>query len=161
MKREERYEFTYINKDGLAKTERVKSKEHFDKCLKTCEELHYPVVRKCKLYPFSTLRNQHNFQLIANICYNRIWDMEHDVIPYNADEIERLEARRTAAEEFFCYDLPVAWVPWETYKEMKELATAAICHRDEVNARARSAAENDYSASTPWNAPGMSVRDFI
>lgn len=161
MKREERYEFTYINANGEAKTKTVRSKEQLDKCLKTCEDMHFAVVRKCKLYPFSTMRNQHNFELISNICANTMYDMQHGLIEWDEAEYDRLAATRDKANEFFCYDLPVAWVPFDTLTEMKGLASAAICHRDEVNARARSAAENDYSASTPWNAPGMSVRDFI
>lgn len=162
MKREERFEFTYINANGEAKTKTVRSKEQLDKCLKTCEDMHFTVVRKCKLYPFSTMRNQHNFELIANTCANAMYDMQHGITEWDDAEYDRLAERRDKAQEFFCYDLPVAWVPWDTYCEMKELAVAAECHRDTMNARARYERDSDWRpGDAPWNAPGMSARDFV
>lgn len=163
MMREERFEFTYINSMGKQKTEVAHSRKRLDDCLKTCEELGYKVVRTRKLYPFSTMRNQHNFALIANICYNTMWDMDNGEIPFNRDEYDKLAETREKAEKYFCYELPVAWVPWETYKEMKEISTAAICHRDRACALARERREEDrdYSPSHPWKAPGMKISDFI
>ena len=164
MKREERYALTYINGKGETKVCYPRSTETKDVNLRICKEHGYKVVSCKKLYPFNTYRNQHNFELIANICYNTMWDMNNGEIPYNEAEYDRLYETRTKAEKYFCYDLPVAWVPWEEYKEMKELAAAAVCHRDAACARAR---EHDYRDSdwrpgdAPWDAPGMSARDFV
>ena len=160
--REERYEFTYITVMGKQKTEVVRSKARLENCKQTCAELGYKVVRTRKLYPFSTMKNQHNFALIANICYNTMHDMQDGEIPWNDAEYDKLAATREKAEEYFCYDLPVAWVPWETYKEMKELSVAAICHRDRACALAREARDSGWRpGDAPWKAPGMSASDFI
>lgn len=176
MKREERYEFTYINSMGKEKTEQTNSKARLNNCLQTCKDLGYKVIGTRKLYPFSTIRNQHNFELIANICFNTMYDMEHGDIEWDDKEYERLAETRNKAEQFFVMPLPVAWVPYETYREMKEISVAAICHRDAANARARQAREeaderdseeaderdSDWRpGDAPWNAPGMSTSDFI
>ena len=182
MKREEHYEFTYINSNGVEKTERVHSKARLESCLNTCKDIGYKVIRTRKLYPFSMMKHQHDFDHINNMCFNRMYDMEAGDIPWDEAEYERLEATRKKAQEFFCMPLPVAWVPWETYKEMKELVVASVCARDIANARARDIRERgDYEeferdrvfvfpklreddwrpGDAPWKAPGMSARDFI
>lgn len=164
MKREERYDFTYINSMGKEKTEQVRSKDRLNKCLQTCDELGYKVLCWRKLYPFSTMRHQHDFDHINNICANKMYDMESGIIPWDEAEYDRLAKTREKAQEFFCMPLPVAWVPWQTYSEMKELATASIVHRDIANAQARQYNRRDSDwrpGDAPWNAPGMSAKDFI
>lgn len=162
MKREERFEMVYINGNGEEKRCYPRSVEKKEANIKFAKEHGLKVISCKKLYPFSMERNQHNFELIANICYNTMWDMEHEEKPWNSDEYERLQETREKAEKYFTYDLPIAWVPWEEYKEMKELAVAAECHRDEANARARAYRDSDWRpGDAPWEAPGMSVSDFI
>ena len=166
MKREERYELVYIGKDGVEKRCYPRSTAKKEENLRVCKEKGIKVISCKKLYPFNTMKNQHNFALIADICYNTMWDMEHEEKPWNRDEYERLQETRDKAEKYFTYDLPVAWVPWEEYKEMKELAVAAECHRDAACARARNYEYDDRDSDwrpgdAPWNAPGMSVSDFI
>ena len=162
MKREERFELIYIGKDGAEKRCYPRSNTKKEENIRICEENGLKVVSCRKLYPFSTMRNQHNFELIANICSNTLYDMDMGVIPMNEAEFDRLQKTRDQAEKYFTYDLPIAWVPWEEYKEMKELATAAICHRDEANARAQSYRDSNWRpGDAPWKAPGMSARDFV
>ena len=170
MKREEVYQFTYINSMGKEKTEQVKSKKRLEDCLQLCKELGYKVINSNKLYPFSTMKNQHNFFLIYNIAFNAMNDMEDGTTPWDADEYNKLIATRYKAGEYMTMPLPVVWVPWNTYKEMKEMAVAAICHRDAANARARAHQEEEEAdgrdsdwrpGDAPWNAPGMSASDFI
>lgn len=137
MKREERFELVYINAKGEKKTCYPRSKEKRDENLRICKENNIEVVSCKKLYPFNTNRNQHNFMLIYNICRNTMSDMQLGDIPWDDDEYERLYARSEKAGEFFCKELPIAWVPWEEYCEMREMAAAAECHRDAACARAR------------------------
>ena len=133
FKREERYALTYVSKkDGSTKVCYPRSAEKKDEQLAICKANGIKVVSCKKLYPFSTEKNQHNFMLIANICFNRIHDMENGDIPYDEAEIERLEAQKEKADRFFCLDLPVAWLPYEEWKEAKEMATMAVIHRQEA-----------------------------
>ena len=161
MNREERYEFTYINSEGKEKTEQARGKARLNRCLDTCRELGLPVVRTRKLYPFSTERHQHDFDHVHNICKNRMYDMEIEEIPWDSNEYKGLEETAKKAEEFFCLPLPVVWVPWEQYKEMKELVVASEVHRDIANARARARREEWRPGDAPWKAPGMSAKDFV
>lgn len=165
MKREERYALTYISaKTGTEKVCYPRSKAKRDEQLAICKANGIKVVSCKKLYPFSTNRNQHNFALIANICFNTMYDMQHGEIKWDDAEYDRLAKTREKAEEYFCYELPVAWVPWETYCDMKEIAAAAICHRDAACALAREEDPRDSDwrpGDAPWDAPGMSARDFI
>ena len=164
VNREARYELRYISKKtGEEKCCYPRSKAKRDEQLALCRENGVTVVSCKKLYPFSTMRNQHNFELIYNICYNTMADMDMGDIPYDAEEYERLQKTREKAGQFEVMDLPVAWVPWETYCEMKEMAAAAECHRDIANARARFYDKEDdwRPGDAPWKAPGMRVSDFI
>lgn len=165
MKHEERFDLAYIGKDGTEKHCYPRSREKRDENLRFCEEHGVKVLSCKKLYPFSTMRNQHNFMLIYNICFNTMTDMQDGEIEFDEAEYERLEATRDKAGEFFCMELPIAWVPWETLCEMREMAAAAEWHRDAANARAREerdARDSDWRpGDAPWNAPGMSARDFI
>lgn len=162
MKREERFEMVYINGNGEEKRCYPRSVEKKEANIKFAKEHGLKVVSCKKLYPFSMERNQHNFELISNICSNTMYDMDMGVIPMDEAEFDRLAALREKADKYFCYDLPIAWVPWDELKEMKELAAAAICHRDAANAMARSYRDSDWRpGDAPWDAPGMSVSDFI
>ena len=171
FQREDRYELRYISlKDGTEKRCYPRSKAKRDEQLAICKERGITVVSCKKLYPFSTMKNQHNFELIYNICFNQMGDMEMGDIEWNSEEYDRLAARRDKAGEFRCMELPVVWVPWETFQEMREMAAAAECHRDaacalaeaEREARREADRSSDWRpGDAPWNAPGMSVSDFI
>ena len=132
MKREDRYELRYYTKDGYEKVCYPKSKEARDRNLQYCKDHRIEVISCRKLYPFNTMKNQHNFDLICNICFNTMHDMDHGEVPYDADEYARLEALKEDAERFFCLDLPVAWLPWEDWKRAKELSDMAILHRQDA-----------------------------
>lgn len=93
------------------------------------KELGYKFISCKKLYPFSTMKNQHNFNLISDICHNRMHDMEMGEIEWNDSEYDRLENMKNRADEFFCLPLPIAWLPWEDWKDAKELSENAIVHR--------------------------------
>ena len=117
---------------------RVTSKERLEHNLGRIKELGYRLDKYRKLYPFNMEKNQHHFELIHNIVMNELYDIWHGEKKVSNEEYERLEETKEKAERFFCAELPIAWVPWEDYKEMKEFSVAAEIHRDEANARARS-----------------------
>lgn len=85
-----------------------------------------------KLYPFSTARNQHNFQLISNKCTIIMREMECGEREFNEAEYDRLERMRDRADELFAMPLPVAWLTWEDLKDAKELSAMAINMRAEA-----------------------------
>lgn len=132
MKRETRYELKYRTKDGYEKVCYPKSEESKDRNLAYCREKGIKVISCKKLYPFSTMKNQHNFDLIHSICYNRMHDMQSGEAPWDDEEYTRLEQMKEDAERFFSLDLPVAWLPWEDWKKANELAQNAIVHRQEA-----------------------------
>jgi hypothetical protein len=132
FKKETRYELRYIAADGKEKKCFPRSEEKKNENLAICKERGYRVVSCKKLYPFSMEKNQHNFELIRNICFNTMSDMDSGEIPYDAAEYARLSDLKDKAERCFGLPLPIAWLPWETYKEAKELAFMAILHRQEA-----------------------------
>lgn len=133
MKREERFELQYISKkDGTRKSCFPRSAEKKEEQLRLCREHGITVISCRKLYPFSTEKNQHNFALVANICANRMHDMNMGNAPMNAAEYDRLEALKEKADRFFCLELPVAWLPYEEWAAAKELSNMAINHRQEA-----------------------------
>lgn len=132
-KKEERWALTYVSsKDGTTKVCYPRSKEKKEEQLAICKERGIKVLSCKKLYPFSTEKNQHNFELIRNICWNTMYDMQSGEIPYDEAEYDRLEATKEKADRFFGLPLPIAWLPYEEWSEAKELATAAIIHRQEA-----------------------------
>lgn len=134
MYREERYEFTYtIN--GETKRCYPQSREQVDKNRATCRERGYKVLSVKKMYPFSTERNQHNFELIRNICLNTMNDMALGDIPWDDAEFEKCEAMVDKCDQYFCLPLPIAWLTYDKWAEAKEIAVAAVIHRDQMNAR--------------------------
>ena len=133
MKKETRYELRYISKkDGTEKSCYPRSEAKKNEQLALCREHGVRVIFCKKLYPFNTEKNQHNFMLIANICSNRMHDMNMGEIEYNAAEYDRLEALKEKADRLFCAELPIAWLPWEEWTAAKELSTMAITHRQEA-----------------------------
>lgn len=127
FKKEERWEIRYISKnDGIEKACYPRSKEKKEEQLAIAKEQGVKIVSCKKLYPFSMERNQHNFELIKNRCRNIINDMLMGDVPYNEAEINRLSDLADKADNYWGYELPVAWVPWEELREMKELSTMAI-----------------------------------
>lgn len=133
-KKEERYEFRYeVPTASGGWSEKViynTSKEKVNANKAKCKELGYKFISAKKLYPFSTEKNQHNFELIHNVCMNRMHDIDCEGQPEAYEgEYDRLWEMKEKSEEFFCLPLPVAWLPWEKHKEAKELANMAILHR--------------------------------
>ena len=132
MMKEQRWEFRYSVPTAEGSwNEKVyypKSEETRAKAFDKCKELGYKVISCKKLYPFNVMKNQHNFDLIANVCYNRL----HDDVDLSTKEFERLEHLREKAEEFFCLFGPIAWLPWEDWKEAKEIAMMAVTHREQA-----------------------------
>ena len=129
--RDERWQLTYINKAGAERSCYPRSKEKRDANIEICKQRGYKVVRCVKLYPFSSEKNQHNFELIRNICFNRMDDMESGEVEWNDQEYERLSDLRDKADKYFGLPLPVAWIPWDDWKVAHELAQMAIIHRQE------------------------------
>lgn len=132
MQKEQRWALTYVSKkDGQVKTCYPRSEEKKKEQIELCKKNGIEILSCKKLYPFNTYANQHNFELINNICFNTMYDMDSGEIEYNAEEYNRLEKARKRAEEFFCLPLPVAWISWEDWKDAKELSDMAIIHRQE------------------------------
>lgn len=136
MKKEQRWEFRYVVVSAMGQEiEKVcypKSEEQKNKNLETCKRVGYKVLSVKKMYPFNTMKNQHNFMLIANICSNRMHDMDFGDVEYDAAEYDRLDAMKEKAERLFCAELPVAWLTWDDWKDAKELSEMAILHRQDA-----------------------------
>ena len=130
--KETRFEMRYINGKGEEKVCYPRSEEQRDANKQKCKELGYKVISCKKMYPFSTIKNQHNFELINNICFNTMHDMQSGEIPWDDAEYDRLEGMKKKAEEFFCLPLPIAWLTWDDWKEAKELSEMAILHRQDA-----------------------------
>lgn len=128
MNYQQKWQFEY-EKNGERKVCYPQSKEQIEKNKETCRKNGYKVLSVKKLYVFNTYKNQHNFELIHNICFNAMHDMEMGDVEWNEQEYERLESLKDRAEKYFCAGLPVAWVTWETWQDMKELSEMAIIHR--------------------------------
>ena len=131
-KKEQRWEIRYeMFEEGIevGKVIRPRSEEAKDRNLQKIKDLGYRLVSCKKLYPFSTEKNQHNFMLVANICYNTMYDMQTGEIPFDKEEYFRLDDLKEKADKYFCYQLPVAWVTWDDLKEMKEISAMAVNHR--------------------------------
>lgn len=129
-KKQEMWEIRYISiKDGQEKRCYPRSEKKKAENLAYCKEHGIRVVSCKKLYPFSSEKNQHNFELINNVCSNRMYDMISGEIPMDDAEYDRLEDLKHKAQKYFGLPLPVAWLPWEELKEAKELAEMAILHR--------------------------------
>lgn len=132
MRREQRYKMVYRMADGTEKTCYPKTEEKKNENIELCKKNNITVISCKKLYPFSTMKNQHNFDLISNICYNTMHDMATGVIEMNDAEYDRLEEMKRKAEKYFSLALPVAWLPYEEWREAKELAQMAILHRQDA-----------------------------
>lgn len=131
MARVNKYELRYVT-NGQEKVIRFDGDDKKQKNLDACKRNGYRVVSCKKLYPFSTMKNQHNFDLIHSLCFNKMCEMEDGEIEWNDAEYEKLMDMRQKAEEFFTLPLPVAWLTWEDYKDAKELAETAIMHRQDA-----------------------------
>lgn len=125
-KKEQRWEMRYRLSDGTEKVCFPRSEEQKLKNYDYCKEHGLKVISCRKLYPFSTERNQHNFELIKNKCYNLMHDMRMGDAEYDEAEYERLMNLAEKASEYFGLELPVAWLPWEQLKEVKEISAMAV-----------------------------------
>lgn len=132
MKKEQRWEIRYVSKkDGKTKSCFPRSEEKKKEQLEVCKEHGIEVLSCKKLYPFNTYANQHNFELIYNICFCDMDDMLIGEKEYDEAEYERLEKMKDNAERFRALELPVAWLPWEDWQEARNLANMAILHRQD------------------------------
>ena len=132
MYKEQRWKIRYVGKDGAEKNCYPRSEQQKSEQLRVAKEKGIRVIYCKKLYPFSTEKNQHNFMLISNVCSNRIWELVHGESEAYEGEWDKLAELKDKADELFCLPLPVAWVPWETWKEAKEISTMAVIHRQEA-----------------------------
>ena len=135
MARENKYELWYAVQTADGEQEKMirftgddKKKKNLD----ICKKMGYRVISCKKLYPFSTIKNQHNFDLIHSLCFNRMHDMEIGEIEWNDEEYEYLENLRSKADTYFILELPVAWLPYEDWKEATEIAMMAVNHREQT-----------------------------
>lgn len=132
-KKENRFALRYIsNKTGTEKVCYPRSIEKRDEQLAYCKAHGIRVVSCKKLYPFSTERNLHNFELICNVCFNRMHDMRSGEVPMDEAEYQKLDELCERAQVFRGLPLPVAWLPWEELSEAREIAAAAVLHRQEA-----------------------------
>lgn len=132
MMKEQRYALKYELANGTVKTCYPKSEEKKNENLAYCKSHGIKVISCKKLYPFSTLKNQHNFELMSNICFNIMHDMISGEINFNEHEYDRLDNLKEKADKFFCLELPVAWLPYEEWRDAKEISQMAIIHRQEA-----------------------------
>ena len=131
MGKAEKWQFKY-EKNGEVKICYPQSKEQIEKNRAICKKNGYKVISVKKLYPFSTMKNQHNFDLIHNIVMNELYDIWHGNKSVPDEEYERLEKARDRSEYFFCLPLPIAWLTWDEWEEANEMAASAIVHRQEA-----------------------------
>lgn len=125
---EQRYRIDY-KVNGEIKSCYPKNEESKNKNLELCKKLNYKVINIVKLYPFSTSKNQHNFMLVKNRCYNKMYDMDTNVIPYDSNEYNKLYELAEKADRLFSLELPVAWLDGNTLKEAKRISKMAIDYR--------------------------------
>jgi hypothetical protein len=129
--RELRYKINYVDADGKNKSIVVTGKDKAEKYATAYKEKGYKVTTT-KLYPFSTNKNQHNFMLVKNRCYNTMYDMDTGNIPYDKAEYNKLYELSQKADEFFGLPLPIAWLDWKTVREAKKIAQMAVDYRMET-----------------------------
>lgn len=130
--KEDRWEFKY-EIGGEIKFCYPRSKESIEANRMDCEERGWKVLSVKKVYPFSTEKNQHNFELIRNVCFNRMHDMDMGDIPYDKEAYDKMYGLRERAEQYMGLPLPVAWLPYEQLKEAKEIVAMAHEHRYAAN----------------------------
>ena len=103
--KEQRWALRYISKiDGTERVCYPQSEQKKNEQLDLCKQKGITVLSCKKLYPFSTEKNQHNFDLIHSICMNAMHDMETGEAEWNSTEYDRLEAMKEKAEKF------IAWI---------------------------------------------------
>lgn len=130
FQREDRWGITYTL-NGTKKYCVARGKEQKDKNLETIRSnSKYGLISCEKLYPFSMDKNQHNFDLIANVTFNRMYDMQEGKIEWNDKEYEELEELHDEAVKFFGYGAGIAWMPYKELVRAKEIAAGAILHRE-------------------------------
>lgn len=130
MKKTERFKIMY-EISGNKKVCYCNSKEQKQATIDYCKVKNIKIVSCEKLYPFNSLNNQHNFDLIATLCVNTINDMITGNKQFNEQEYNKLVETRKEAEDFLLLELPTAWLPYDKWKRAKELSLMAILHRDE------------------------------
>ena len=110
----------------------IRGDERKDKVVEQAKQL--GIVHKVqKCYPINMERNQHNFELISNICANEQFDMIDGKVPYDEKQYDMLEQTRKDAERFFCaygqFNSEISWFIWDDRKRAKELMAWAENHR--------------------------------
>ena len=126
MNREERWRIEYISPvDGKKRHCFPRSKNKKEEQIELAKEKGIKVLDCQKLYPFSTWKNQHNFMLVKNRCFNIMRDMENGEVPFNDTEYDRLERLYDKASGFMVKELPVTLVTWDEHQKMTEVAMMA------------------------------------
>ena len=131
MEKQQKWQFKY-EKNGEVKYCYPQSKEQIEKNREVCKKNGYKVISVKKLYPFSTEKNQHNFDLIHNLAMIELYDIWDGSKKVSDEEYDRLEKMKERSEYFFCLPLPIAWLTWDEWEEANEMAMSAIVHRQEA-----------------------------
>lgn len=134
MEREQRWEIKYEMLKGTEWVQRKcypRTAEKRDESIEILKSKdNYRLISCQKMYPFDMWNNQHNFELISNICYNRMRDMEDNEIPFDHAEYDRLDALKEKADRLFMMMTgPITWLVWDDLKDAKELSMMAVNHR--------------------------------
>lgn len=130
--KEQKWRLTYKLANGTIKTCFPNSEEKRKSNLVYCQSHGIEVLECVKLYPFASMKNQHNFELISNICFNAMHDMCFGEAEWNEAEYDRLKKMKEKADRFFCLPFPIAWIPYSEWKDAKELSEMAILHRQDA-----------------------------
>ena len=131
-KKEEHFRMELEYPDGKTKYIYPIGREKVNSNKEYCKKHDIKVLSCKKLYPFNMWNNQHNFELIYNICWNRLWDMDNGEAPYDKEEYNRLWKMKERAGYFETMGCGVVWLPYEEWKEAKEMASNAVIHRQEA-----------------------------
>ena len=135
MERQNVFKITYI-RNGSERVHYARSIEEKNKDLQYIRE-HDTLVSCKKCYPINMEKNQHNFLLVYNICFNIMSDMDDGDIPFDGEKYDELYERREKAEEFMnsygMFNSQISWFTWNEYKEAKEMIAFACMHRDMAN----------------------------
>ena len=130
-----------------------------------------------KTYPFSVRKHAHDIELYHNVLYNTMCDMQSGEIPMDSKRYDKIEAMyygplmELYERMFDSRDGVVVYLTGPQISLAKKVVFWAENYRADrseqrkVQEREKKWREKeeaaDYSATSPWNAPGMSVRDFV
>jgi len=71
------------------------------------------------------------------------------------------ERQLADAEKYYTDEQTDEWIEMLKHPEQQEPYPQDACHYEEEENYTPSCTAHDYSPSNPWDAPGMSVSDFL